>query len=683
MLILLKLNSRLTKALITRASLEVDIHRGQVTVALSRFLEEDFSPAYLGLTRGARNHLDQFRTFLHGFYVQKFGYWPPPRGSAYPKALYKSMYYDFKNLYEFLVDSESTTDFTSQAPASGGICVLQNVDSFDKRHKFVPQLHPLPLLPSDAGNESPAILRRRSLSPEHNIYSQFQVASVALAEATNSDNESVMNSRIVHSYMHYEATYSLTANLRGEKVSIADARKIRWLVIYGTLQYLVSALHAPAEVRDAETPDYPLCCLVSEKSSWSGYPAVRTPSLIAPTTSPVLADRSIATPLDVVEIEPDCSREDYFTCSPESIRSSSDNASLFRGGILTPKVSTRSTRPRSSSAAVSRKNSLALGNRQYCEIIVHGFGNGLHETVAKSPVLDHSHTEGNLVDRSYRSSTSAVPDGAGPNSSWLQSPRTSALITEKPTLQQSPILQKPPMINNTRHTRTRTPHMDTLQLEQFLDTVDYHRVRKLPSRSNSSSSTRSQVWSEASMMSSASSAYEGYTEHKSNAVETSGLASGLGSLDSSAIPDSRTPSFIKAMIPAPLSIAHDSRPSSYSQGPETPNSTHAYSESELSTIGMAYTLPPAQPVRPSIDSQLSISFDPPAIARYASTDAYSPPATPTARYTTPPSTSSSDSRRNTGIFTSLSSAQKQLHSRFGSLTSRSSVKDKRSSFWHR
>jgi hypothetical protein len=265
-----------------------------VTSALSRFLDEDFSPAYLGLTYGARNHLEQFRSFLHGFYVQKFGYWPPPRGSAFPKALYKSMYYDFKNLYDFLVDEESTTDL-STAPASGGICVLQNVENFDKRHKFVAQLHPLPLLPEDPTRKEPAtLLRRRSLSPEYNKGSQIQVASVALARATNSENEAVMNSRIVHAYMHYEATYGLTSSLRDERVSIVDARKIRWLVIYGTLQYLISSLHAPAEVRDTETPEYPLCCLVSEKSTWNGHSEVRAqPAMTPAATSSPLTERPL------------------------------------------------------------------------------------------------------------------------------------------------------------------------------------------------------------------------------------------------------------------------------------------------------------------------------------------------------------------------------------------------------
>jgi hypothetical protein len=127
----------------------MDIELGRTTAAIRSFLEDDFSTTHLGLTSGARNHLDRFRSFLHSFYVDKFGYWPPPKGTTFSKALFRSLYFDFKSLYDYLVDSESTADLASQKLASGGICVLQNVDSFDKRHRFPPLPHPLPLIPCE------------------------------------------------------------------------------------------------------------------------------------------------------------------------------------------------------------------------------------------------------------------------------------------------------------------------------------------------------------------------------------------------------------------------------------------------------------------------------------------------------------------------------------------------------
>ena len=82
--------SSLTKALIVRAYLEMDINLSRATAAVREFLLEDLSPANLGLSDGARTHIDRFRTFLQGFYIEKFGYWPPPKGLTFPKVMFRS-----------------------------------------------------------------------------------------------------------------------------------------------------------------------------------------------------------------------------------------------------------------------------------------------------------------------------------------------------------------------------------------------------------------------------------------------------------------------------------------------------------------------------------------------------------------------------------------------------------------
>ncbi|KAL9123241.1 MAG: hypothetical protein Q9187_000222, partial [Circinaria calcarea] len=60
--------SRTSKALITRAHLEMDIRLDHVGKSLGNFLEDDLSEAYLGLPDEARGHLERFRSFLHSFY---------------------------------------------------------------------------------------------------------------------------------------------------------------------------------------------------------------------------------------------------------------------------------------------------------------------------------------------------------------------------------------------------------------------------------------------------------------------------------------------------------------------------------------------------------------------------------------------------------------------------------------
>ncbi|KAF3000719.1 hypothetical protein E8E13_003196 [Curvularia kusanoi] len=540
--------SKLTKALITRAYLDVDLHLGQVTVALSKFLEEDLSPAYLGLTPGARSHLNRFRRFLHTFYVKKFGYWPPPRGSAFPKALYKSMYYDFQNLYNYLVDADSTTDFAMQGPASGGLCVLQNVDSFDQRHKFTPQPHPLPLIPSYAEQskkmESQKALRQLTLASQHNKVNGVQTISAALAAATNSHDSAVTNSSIVREYAHFERTYSATLNQRDEKVSVVDARKTRWLLIYGTLQYLVSALRAPKEVRDVDTADYPLCCLLPEQSSWPGSSRASTPAIASPAISAINVPQAIdeylnSSESDFSSIRPDCQREDYFSTRTASQRGSVDVPAPLKLSTSTP---SRTFGSISLSGRNSRRNSVALKPNAHCEIIVHGYGNGLNEATTSSPI--HNVSRNTSVKDSHRSSSvSILPEGAGPETSWIR-PHTPPVPPER-----SSSLNRAP---RPVHTRQRTPTLDAAELARYyFFAMSTDNVDTEMSRSDSTSSQHSQAWSESSVYSSSSSAYEEHTERHSKTVEDSGLLGGLVSVESTPVPTPRNGS-----QPAPAAISH-------------------------------------------------------------------------------------------------------------------------------
>ena len=51
-------------------------------------------------------------------------------------------------------------------------------------------------------------------------------------------------------------------------VSSADARKVRWILVYAILQTLISVTRAPQEVRDTEGVAYPLCCQIAGTPPW-------------------------------------------------------------------------------------------------------------------------------------------------------------------------------------------------------------------------------------------------------------------------------------------------------------------------------------------------------------------------------------------------------------------------------
>ncbi|KAF2643333.1 hypothetical protein P280DRAFT_505480 [Massarina eburnea CBS 473.64] len=494
--------SSLTKALITRAYLEMDIQLGRVTSAVRDFLADDVSPAYLGLSDGARTHVDRFRSFLHEFYVGKFGYWPPPKGLCFPKAMFKSLYNDFKCLYDYLVDEESNPDISSQKPASGGICVLQNIESFDNRHRFPSLSHPLPLLPNDvplrSRIESQRCLRALTLGSKQAKTDRFLTARAALTAATNEKDVTVSNSPVVQAYKRFERQWA--QNPREEKVSMADARKVRWILIYGTLQYLVSALRAPKEVRDTTTPSYPLCCLVTEQSAWQDGTARTKASTSSETQSSDNVPKAINDYLSAsgsmpdanILIQPDCQTQEYFTHT--NTNHSSRPISVEIPAPLKISQPARNTSIRSlkrltmsRSRSSSRRSSVQLKSTSHYDSLVHGYGNEPNEIVATSAsqTLPRSQPSGNISFESLSRTTS-------PN------------VIKFPDRTQSRHLELKCKLPSETHP---TPMFASDQIAKLAD-AGSSEAFPVPSSANSATSMNSPTWSDgASSISSKSSIY--------------------------------------------------------------------------------------------------------------------------------------------------------------------------------
>jgi hypothetical protein len=506
------------------------------------------------------------------------------------------MYYDFRNLYDYLVDTQSTADLSTQRPASGGICVLQNVANFDTRHNFRSQPHPLPLLPTYTSlpkrSDSQKALRQLTLASQHNKTHQLHTMTGALSAATNSLDSTVTGSKIVQAYMHFEK-----ANSRDEKITATDARKVRWLLIYGTLQYLVSALRAPREVRDTETPDYPLCYVAEPTTSTTSSrdtTPLATPSVTVPRAIVEYLSESQSSPYS--SIQPDCQREDYFTPRNQSRRSSMEVPPLKIAPPLR-QSSIRSFGRRSLSMRSSRRNSLVLKPTQHCSILVPGYGDGLIEPAASVVPQDYPRPCSSVY--SEQSIASILPDGAGPETSWLRPRTPSAPHSRQPS-------------TGSTIARTRTPLLDCVQLDRQTNLMSTANAGEPPSRSDSTSSTASSIWSEgASATSSKSSACDENTTYKASAAEESGLLGGLVSIGTP-IERSRSDSVAATTVPQshihPL-LRQSSRPDDFQFGfdSDQPEVTHDVLETAdvESTIGMAISenTPPSPKLNISPDSQ--------------------------------------------------------------------------------
>ena len=310
--------SNTTNALITRASLEMDLHIARVVRAVSSFLEEELGTEHLGLSKPARDHLDHFRSFLHSYYVDKMGYFPPRESNPWNKRPWKAMHHDFRCLYDYLVDVESTCDMTSAKALTGGICVIQNLQAYNQRHGYDSLLHPLPLLPqqpktqrrkpSQRGLRSLALVSGMSSVPERK-----STTSHNLATATNCLDEKVMLCQLVQEYQRFERQRLAV------KLDATEARKIRWILIYSVLQMLASIMRSPKEVRDVEKPSYPLCVLIAGCPPWVENEKTRAADLETPdppstTLAPDAMD-ALEGRTSRISIHPDCeadNAEDFF-----------------------------------------------------------------------------------------------------------------------------------------------------------------------------------------------------------------------------------------------------------------------------------------------------------------------------------------------------------------------------------
>jgi hypothetical protein len=407
--------SRSTKALIARASLKLDLQLDRVHHSLDNFLEDEL-PALTSFGSGTQALLDSFRSFFHQYHVQKFGSWPPPEGNQLPSTLYESMYFDFLGLYEYLVDHDSVDSMRSvRATDESSVPVLENVNNFNKRHGYLPLSHPLPLLP-DAISYGGKTHRRR-LS---NVFSRNsskvsrvgwdEIARTSLCTAANTRNAHLLEGSLFKDYQVYEQVNALLQ----EGISLQHMRKVHWILIYSVLQVLTSVTCAPVEVPDTDDANCPLCVTVPEMLPWqeesyassvpsiSNYPASidqpvtgHHPSISScsnHTSNKSLLNGDVSLPPTASDFEihenhdPDAtySKTSRSSSSPvkyaETIISTATQRQTVskarRDSVISPTLRSGSNSFDSQRYSVSGKASRS----SFCEIIVHGYGNGLNMT---------------------------------------------------------------------------------------------------------------------------------------------------------------------------------------------------------------------------------------------------------------------------------------------------------------
>ncbi|KAK2041412.1 hypothetical protein LZ31DRAFT_567959 [Colletotrichum somersetense] len=400
-----------TKSLIRRARNDMDARLSKAGSMLKTFLEDELSESHLGLSAGNRAHLDRFRSFVRSFYVTKLNYWPPllpgsESGSIFDPKVLRIMRKDFQAVYELLVDQSFTSAESSPILAQGGICTFQSVNDFDRRSKYTSLKHPLPLLPeTSAGGDkfgrrvslqwlaSPA--RSDKLKPDERL-----VAHSALNKAMNMRDQETLRNEFVRAYRKFEedSVSPLSRVDKIEKISLVDARKVRWILIYCCYQALLSCTETPPEVSDVDKADYHLAVSTQKLPPWKGSRSLH--SLFRSHTDPTSdakqsvtdwASKCSALPTPTIEIRPDIDhvaqarrqerlshRQSVAAVPSAAAKPRSRSRSLSRSNTFRRSLSIfRKLEEQSAPAAMARKGS-------YCEIVVRGYGNGTNPVVKKA-----------------------------------------------------------------------------------------------------------------------------------------------------------------------------------------------------------------------------------------------------------------------------------------------------------
>lgn len=425
----------------------------QTTTRLRSFLDEELSETNLGIPAGTRAHLERFRSFLLSFYSAKFGYYPP---KAFDAGLLNTMADDFDALYELLVDSNYTASDSIPSTAVGGICTEQLVQTFDENNYFEPLPHPLPQLPQvETSTDGLRLLSKipflEKVAPE-----QQQITIAALITASNWTEKCFKND-LVQAYRRFEEAMILSPSKadKTEKISLLEARKVRWVLVYAVHQVLRRATRKPIEV-DGEDAPYHLTASMNCIPPWTSAPRESKRSLRIQTDIVAIDENAPKRTIKIqeaavgrIEIKPDI---DYFALTHKnrnpSLSTMSDSPSpttLSRSSSFSISLRRNSTIRRSlrilrrSSMSGSQSSMTPPGKPLYHEIVVQGYGNGT-QTVTVEPEEEGLTMKGNLAGRSdstastqSNSSTSttasSIPESMGStidtlSSSALSSPAT-------------------------------------------------------------------------------------------------------------------------------------------------------------------------------------------------------------------------------------------------------------------
>lgn len=280
-----------TKMYLTNASMEIEerIHRAQAWLVSFDFTE--MWPPSSSPNSVARGCFDRLRKWFCKYYENAFLYWPPIGDQTWlSRDLVVRLRNDFYGLYDYLVDrdivfdsAESRTGSKWSITSRSGhnfradsfeLPFTEMLVTFDSRNEFPHMPHPYPItptsVPAPSKSKSAFGLNKKNPSPAETL-AQTRRKALSYAEASNvyTLRDQYVHTDLVTNFIRFEQSDHL------ENLDPFEARRGRWLLIYGILQILATVSADSPNLRYKEGVQYHLCPQMKGVVPWAerGAPA--------------------------------------------------------------------------------------------------------------------------------------------------------------------------------------------------------------------------------------------------------------------------------------------------------------------------------------------------------------------------------------------------------------------------
>ncbi|KAI4199588.1 MAG: hypothetical protein LQ350_004541 [Teloschistes chrysophthalmus] len=273
-----------TKMFMESAALEIEdrLHRAQRWL-----LTFDFTamwPTSSAPQSTARSCFDRLRKWLCKYYENAFLHWPPTNDATWlTRDMVVRLKSDFHSLYDYLVDRDIMFDGSQYRPnqkwvmssKSGQHFKADTYDlpitdillGFDNNNGFPHIPHPYCLTPpaSPATNKPKSSFTLKKPSSPTDIQASSRRKALSYSEASNvyTLRDQFVHTELIANYIRFEQSDMI------ESIDPYEARRGRWMLIYGVLQVLATVSVDSPNLRYKEGVQYHLSPMMKGVVPWA------------------------------------------------------------------------------------------------------------------------------------------------------------------------------------------------------------------------------------------------------------------------------------------------------------------------------------------------------------------------------------------------------------------------------